>query len=100
MLADRIGPREPINPLIQIIMKRDEIIAGIETYCQGHIPHYEERVQWTLDLMDEFRCPMPSNLSDAICEQMGEWCLDHDIDPDTLDETWEITPEDILFYTE
>ena len=79
---------------------REEIIAGIETYCQGHISHYEERVQWALDLIDEFRCPMPSNLQDAICEQMKEWCLDNDIDPDTLDETYNITPEDILFYSE
>ena len=81
-------------------MERDEIIAGIEAYCQGHIPHYEERVQWALDLMDEFRCQMPSNLYEAICEQMDEWCLDNDIDPDTLYDTDEITPYDILFYSE
>lgn len=81
-------------------MKRESIIAGIEGYCQSHIPHYEERVQWALEIMGEFRCPMPSSLSDAIIDQMGEWCEDNDIDPDTLDETYEITPEDILFYCE
>ena len=75
------------------IMKRENIIAGIEGYCQEHIPHYEERVQWALDLMDEFRCPMPSSLSDSIIDQIDEWCEDHDVNPDTI----EVEPEDILF---
>lgn len=77
----------------------EEIIAKIEAICQEQIPHYEERVQWALDLIEESHYPLAMAdpvLNGKIESKIEDYCIDHDLDRDELD----ITPEDIFWYCE
>lgn len=73
-------------------------IKEIARYCAEHIEDYEVRVQLALKNMDHMRCPFwmadDGRLSDEILDCAQEWCDDHEISVDFLDD---IDVEEIVF---
>lgn len=73
-------------------------LKEIEAYCANNIEDYEVRVQLALKRMDRNRCPFwmadDGSLSDEIRDCAYEWCDDHEISVDFLDD---IDVEEIVF---
>lgn len=65
-------------------MKTKEIAA----YVRNNVEFFEERLQLALNKMERMRCPLrmaDDALYSEICDAIGDWCLDNDIDEDSYD---------------
>ena len=74
-------------------MTREEF-AELVSYVSRNIEHDLDR--WALRIMNEDRCPLPSDVADSINDYAEEWCNENDIDPD---EYWsDYDAEDVFFH--
>ena len=70
----------------------------IDTFCEKHIPHYEERVSLALDKIGEWRCPLymaDSSLYDEMVDAIAEWCDENEISYES--DLSDIDPEEVIF---
>lgn len=49
-------------------------------YVSNNVHHDLDR--WAMRIMDEERCPLPSEVADSIDSLAEEWCEENGIDPD------------------
>lgn len=66
-------------------MNRKKELAA---YVRNNVEFYEERLSLALGWMERDRCPLSmadSRLYDEICDTIGDWCIDNDIDENDLD---------------
>lgn len=64
------------------------ISKEIAAYVRNNVEFFEERLQLALNRIDRLRCPLSmadSQLYYDICNAIEDWCLDNEVDEDTLD---------------
>ena len=80
-------------------MKREEAIDGIVAKCKEDIELLAEKVHIAWCDMDRWRCPLwmtSTTIADEIQECIDEWCGDHDMTEEEIDELGIDVEEDIF----
>ena len=77
-------------------MARNKTVKSAMAYVAEHLTEkvYPETIEAAVRRVGDWRCPLDVEVTDAICELMGEYGHDNDLEPDY----WEDMDAEEIFW--